>query len=57
MLLTFVVVLSLGTACKKNKDCECTIAGITTTTPELSKSECDKLSDAAAIGGGKCELK
>ncbi len=56
-----VFVLSLA-SCKKDYDCECTVAGQTSTTTfeDSKKSDaedaCDALSTSAAILGGSCDL-
>jgi 5-enolpyruvylshikimate-3-phosphate synthase len=51
------------TSCKKDWNCDCTIAGQTTTSviQDVNKSDaedaCNALSVAAAFAGGSCELK
>lgn len=59
MILPLVAMLALGTSsCKKNGDCVCTVAGVSVTTATgVSKADCQKLDDAAQIGGGSCSLK
>lgn len=50
------------TSCKKDWDCTCTIAGVTTTTTlsDLSKSEAEDACEASNVGaallGGSCSL-
>jgi hypothetical protein len=62
LAVMFVGVASM-TSCKKDRDCECTIAGETTVTTlsDVNKSDaediCSEASTVAAILGGSCELK
>ncbi|PCJ25808.1 MAG: hypothetical protein COA97_06945 [Flavobacteriales bacterium] len=54
LLLFSVVIGALAfTSCSKNS-CECTILGTTTTTDDVSKSECDD-ADEALAGLGSCK--
>jgi hypothetical protein len=59
MILAVVATLALGSSsCKKNGDCVCEIGGIEiSSTPGISKADCNTLDDAAQAGGGSCSLK
>lgn len=59
LIVAIVAILGLGaSSCKKNGDCVCTIGGVSVTSAtDVSKADCQKLDDAAQVGGGSCELK
>jgi hypothetical protein len=59
MILAVVATLAMGSSsCKKNRNCVCEFDGIEiSSTPGISKADCQTLDDAAQIGGGSCSLK
>lgn len=54
----FATVAFGASSCKKEGICECTIDGISTSTPvNVTREACNAADDAAKDVGGSCKLK